>query len=123
MVMPYHSEHRGTRSVRCTSAMSVSFVTHYIALCDPKTKNVEDALPISLGGLKAPPPALTRKLEARLRRVPLSFSGHYISLAPTFLQPLPFSGHYISLATTFLWPLHFSGPYLSPAPTFLRPLS
>ena len=48
--------------MRCMSAMSVSFVIHYIALCDPKTKNVEDALPISLGGLKAPPPAPTGKL-------------------------------------------------------------
>jgi hypothetical protein len=29
-----------------------------------------------------------------------------------------FSGHYLSLATTFLWPLLFSGHYLSLAPTF-----
>jgi hypothetical protein len=57
------------------SAMSVSFVTHYIALCDPKTKNVEDALPISLEGVKAP--ATSSHREAVISGSAASTGSHH----------------------------------------------
>jgi hypothetical protein len=63
--------------------------------------------------------ALETTILQRLDVSALYFSGHYISLVPTyfslapaFLRPLHFSGHYVSLASAFLEPLPLSNPYL-----------